>query len=139
MLSLKNREDAVKAEIPKILYMAIVKLQATENLDWEDACMRAAELVDGNSVEFKRAVKLEAQDLYKSRFMRELNVARKTIEDQAFQSGMNRVRVDEDNFHVPCSVCGKPMHISSRDNNWQEEKRVLYEAFRGWRHTTCTP
>ena len=63
MLSVKNREGAVKAEIPKALYMAIVRLQAAENLDWEDACVRAAELIDANSKEFKRRVKLEAQRL----------------------------------------------------------------------------
>ena len=49
MLALRNREGAVKAEIPKALYMAIVRLQAAESLDWEDACVRAAELIDANS------------------------------------------------------------------------------------------
>jgi hypothetical protein len=136
MLSLKNRQGAVKAEIPKALYMAIVKLQAAEELDWEDACLKAAQLLHSNSVEFKRVVQLEAQRLYKQRFMRELNKARKTLMEQYHDIGFEEA-MEIDHFRVPCSICGKPMHFSSRDQNWDEERRVLYEAFKNWHHTSC--
>ena len=137
MLSLKSREGAVKAEIPRDMYMAVVRLQAAESLDWEDACVRAAQLIDSNSEEFRRAVSREAQRLYKSRFMREVNRARESIRESAWNAGAEYVRESEDNFHVPCSICGKPMHFSSRDQNWEEEKRVLHDAFRNWHHTSC--
>jgi len=138
MLSLKNREGAVKAEIPKALYMAIVKLQAAEELDWEDACLKAAQLLYSNSEEFKRLVKLEAQRLYKRRFMRELNKARETIRSNAWEAGAEWVRRNEDNFRVPCSICGEPMYFSSNDSNWESKvKPTLYQAFKNWYHVRC--
>jgi len=138
MLSLKNREDAVKAEIPKALYMAIVKLQAAKELDWEDACLKAAQLINSNSEEFKRLVKLEAQRLYKQRFMKELNKARETIRSNAWEAGANGVRNNEDNFRVPCSICGEPMYFSSNNSNWESEvKPTLYQAFKNWYHVRC--
>ena len=36
----------MKAEIPKELYMAVVRVQAAENLDWNEACVRASQLID---------------------------------------------------------------------------------------------
>ena len=138
MLSLKNREDAVKAEIPKALYMAIVKLQAAKELDWEDACLKAAQLINSNSEEFKRLVKLEAQRLYKRRFIKELNKARETIRSNAWEAGANWVRNNEDNFRVPCSICGEPMYFSSNNSNWESEvKPTLYQAFKNWYHVRC--
>jgi len=135
---MKNREGSVKAEIPRALYMAIIRLQAAENLDWEDACIRAAELIDVNSQEFKRRVELEAQRLYKQRFMTELNKARETIRKKAREEGAEWVRRNEDNFRIPCSICGKPMYFSSRDENWERKvKPILYQAFKNWRHTSC--
>jgi hypothetical protein len=91
------------------------------------------------------AVQDGADRLAKSRYMQQINKARKTIEDQAYQKGYNvgyekgaeYVRVNEDNFHVPCPICGKPMHFSSRDQDWEGEKKILHGAFSGWHHTTC--
>jgi hypothetical protein len=140
MLSVRNREGAVKAFIPKPLYLAVVRLQASEGLDWEEACIRAADLINANSVEFKRRVQLEAQRLYKQRFMRELNKARETITKEAWEAGANWVRMNEDNFRVPCGICRKPMYFSSLDGNWESEiKPTLYQAFKNWHHTKCAP
>jgi len=62
MSTSKDGKDGLKkVDIPKKLYMAIVKLQAAEELDWEDACIYCAKLIDANSAEFKRMVELEAQ------------------------------------------------------------------------------
>ena len=114
--------------------MAIIRVQAAEDLDWVEACDRASTLLDANSGKFKAAVKREAQRTYKRRFMTEINKARKTMETEAAA----RVRRSEDNFRVPCSVCGKPMVFSSRDENWESAaKPVLYSAFGNWHHTTC--
>jgi hypothetical protein len=138
MLTLKDRKDAVKAEIPKELYMAIVKLQAAEELDWEGACMRGAKLIDANSAEFKRMIELEAQRLYKQRFMKELNKARETITNNAWKSGAQWVRRHQDNFRVPCSICREPLYFSSSDSNWESEiKPTLYDAFKNWYHVRC--
>jgi len=59
MLSLKNRGGSVKAEIPKALYMAIVRVQAAESLDWAEACNRAATLLDANSESSRRRLNVK--------------------------------------------------------------------------------
>jgi predicted CopG family antitoxin len=53
------------------------------------------------------------------------------------EQGRKQVREQEDNFRVPCSVCGKPMKYSSRDDIWPKAKEVLYQAFSKWGHTDC--
>ncbi|MCJ7633297.1 hypothetical protein MUP77_13025 [Candidatus Bathyarchaeota archaeon] len=58
-------------------------------------------------------------------------------EGEAFRKGEESVRTNEDNFKVPCPKCGKSVSFSSRDKNWEEMKKALYQAFSGWRHTTC--
>jgi len=133
----KGEKRSVKAEIPRELYHAIVRVQAAESLDWPEACQKAALLLDANSEAFKQAVEREAERLAKKRFMRQVNAARKSIRANAVKWGQQNVRMWEDNFHVPCSICGKPMHFSSRDRDWEKEKALLYEAFKSWRHTTC--
>jgi Zn-dependent M32 family carboxypeptidase len=138
MLSLRGRGDAVKAEMPKELYMAIVKLQAAEELDWREACIKAARLINSNSEEFKRLVQLEAERLYKQRFMRQLNKARETVRSRAWEEAREWIRRTEDNFRVPCSICGKPMYFSSTQDNWEAQvKPTLYNAFKDWHHTAC--
>ncbi|MFH0897851.1 MAG: hypothetical protein V1850_07410 [Candidatus Bathyarchaeota archaeon] len=107
-------------------------------MDWGDACAKAAELIDANSKEFKEAVQREAQRLYKSRLMGELNKARSTVEERAFNKALELVRTVDDNFHVPCGKCGKPMQFSDRDKIWESEiKPALYEAFKDWSHANC--
>jgi hypothetical protein len=140
MLSLRSRKGVVRAEIPRDLYLALIRIQASEGLDWEGTCLKAAQLLNLNSEEFKRLVRVEAQRLYKQRFMSELNKAKETVRSNAWEAGGEWVRENEDNFHVPCSICGKPMQFSSLDKNWESEiKPTLYQAFKNWRHTKCAP
>jgi hypothetical protein len=127
----------VKAEIPRTLQQAIIRIQASEDLDWLEAAAKAAVLIDANSKSFKEAVDKEADRLAKSRFMKQLNKTLQSVRLTAFESGKLEARMTEDNFHVPCSVCGKPMKFSSLDQYWEQEKAYLYEAFKSWRHTTC--
>jgi hypothetical protein len=137
MSTTKSQEELVKASIPRQLYMAVVRVQATHNLDWESACGKAAELVDSNSVEFKKAVSREAQRLHKAKFLEEMNRARLSIHNSGFLEGEEWVRANEDSFRAPCSICGKPMRFSSNDNNWEQAKPTLHGAFAQWAHTTC--
>ena len=105
----------VKVEIPRGLHQSIIKIQAEEDLDFEDACLKAALLLDLNSKEYRQAIEREARRASKSEFMSQLNTGRETIRNQAFADGQRFVREHEDNFRVPCSICGKPMQFSSRD------------------------
>jgi hypothetical protein len=127
----------VRAEIPRQLYQAVIRIQADEDLDWIDAAMKAAFLVDRNREKFKKAVRREANNLANSRLMKQLNKGRESIRDNAFNDGMNYVRLSEDNFKVPCSNCGKPMRFTNGSEGWEDAKVVLYEAFENWCHTNC--
>lgn len=141
----------MKAEIPKELYMAVVRVQAAENLDWNEACVRASQLIDVDK--FKKAVNRQALRLGKGKLMTQMNKMRETYENKGwdsgykegliqakgefFRKGKESVRANEDNFRVPCSICGKPMRFCSNDKNWNEKQEVLYQAFASWHHITC--
>ena len=133
-----DRKGSVKTYVPRQLHRAIIRIQPDEDLDWEGAAAKAAVLIDANSKEFKQAVEREASKLSKSQFMSQLNTARETVRDNAFRQGQEWTRNNEDNFHVPCNICGKPMELSERNKNWESEiKPALYEAFGKWSHATC--
>jgi hypothetical protein len=153
MLSTRNRGGAVKAEIPQALYMSIVRLQATETLGWENACARAAGLLDVNSQEFKHAAELEAQRLYKVRFMKELNKGRESIRegalgigfeaghDDALSSIFNLDEKDVSKYglgYAACPHCGKPLsgalvNVKNSFGTWVLDK--IREG--GWGHPAC--
>jgi hypothetical protein len=128
----KNEDE----EIPREFKMAIIRLQAAENLDLRDAYLRAAVLIDKNNQEFKHSVELRAQVIYKARFMTEVNKSRNTFYTKGYNDSTNWVRINENNFKTPCSNCGQLMPFSSRDSNWAEVQKVLFDAFKGWRHTS---
>ena len=132
-MSLTFKGGGIRASIPKSLYQSIVKIQAEEGLEWIQACDKAALLLNRNAEEFKRSVERQAQSLYKSRFMKQLNKSRESITEEAAWS----VRDTEDNFRVPCAKCGKWMYFSSIDDNWEEKKDMLYRTFGQWAHTKC--
>ena len=137
MISSKNREDSVKVPIPRQLQMAIIRLQGAEDLNWEEACVQASVLIDQNSEIFKKAAEDRALALYRSRHMSEMNKTRKTIEEKTRHVAVEMTRNEEDNFRVPCKICGKAMYFSSRDEDWEEEKKILHQALAGWQHTDC--
>lgn len=133
-IATSNGEEAVKVSIPRQLYMKLLKVQVSDNVDWDEACVKASKLLDSNSEEFKQAVQRESTRIYKARHLAELNKARETIRREAEQT----VRNTENNWRVPCGKCGKPMFFSSRESNWESQlKPVLYKAFAGWSHVSC--
>lgn len=116
--------------------MAIVKIQADKNLDWNEACIFVSNLIDTNSKAFNERVDAEAERRYKSRHMKELNKARETIEKKVREY----IIKNEDHFRVPCKICGEFMYFSNFDENWESKvKPILYGAFaeRGWGHIKC--
>ena len=145
MVTGNHRDMTFKVEIPWELHQALVRIQAEKDLDFEEACKEASMLVDTRRVEFDRVVNDKADRLAKSRFMQQINKARKTIEDQAYQGGYNVgyqkgvdfVRNNEDNFRVSCPVCGKPMLFSNRLSNWEDVRKSLHEVFSKWIHGNC--
>jgi len=127
---LSKSDSSMKMEIPKVLYHAIIRIQAAENLDWDEACVKAATLMDTGSKSFKKEVDKEALRLEKRQFMTQLNTTRDSIKTSAYNEGVNYTRNNEDNFKVPCSVCGKPMYFSNRDPRWGRSRRLFMKLSR---------
>jgi hypothetical protein len=134
--------------LPETLRKALVKMMAAENLDYAQALDRAGLLLDTNSEAYKKAVEAGGNTRYKSRFLRELNMARgqwkashdKALLDKRLEgwiAGRRSVFDDEMVWRVPCSVCGEPMRFSSKDKGFAEEYEVLKAAFSNWHHSTC--
>ena len=132
-----HEDDEFKVKIPWALHQALIRIQGEGELTFTEGCLKAAVLVDTRREQYKKNVKDEADRLGKSRYMGQLNKARTTVEDSGRKKGENHVRSNEDNFRVPCSVCGKYMHFSSKDKEWDAEKKALYPAFANWHHTAC--
>ncbi|MFH0749204.1 MAG: hypothetical protein V1915_04750 [Candidatus Bathyarchaeota archaeon] len=138
MTSIKIRRDMVKTSIPKALYMSIVKIQAVENLTFDEACFRCSERLEKNSVEYKRAVEFEAESRYKSRHMTEFNKAKETIARQnqktGYEAGYKAAKAQYEIWYY-CSVCGEKITINHDSNVHKAVIELLRE--KGWAHTAC--
>jgi hypothetical protein len=134
-----RRSDRIllKVPIPRVLYQAILRIQANDGVDFDKAALKAASLIELNSERFKEAVQSEASRLARAQFMKQINITRQTIRAKAFKEGAEHVRRFEDNFRSPCSKCGKPMYFSSRQTNWDKMNAILHDAFKDWHHTSC--
>ena len=138
MASISFQDDgSVKLVVPEKLYKALVRVQADEDLGFEGACVRAAELIGENSEQRKKEIKREATRLKNSELMETLNKSRESIRKKAWEEGAEHVRENEDNFMVPCNKCGKPMTFSSTDSEWEKEEKILHTAFATWSHVKC--
>lgn len=121
--------------------MRIIKIMADNNIDsFDEACERAAILLDENSKKFKALVDAEAERRYKGRFMTQLDKTRAKIKEEGYKEGYLVGYKDAkkiEHFCVPCSRCGRSMLFTSTDKDWAEVKPTLYKAFRYWHHTDC--
>ena len=77
----------VKRSIPWALNIAIVRLQGAEELEYDEACVRAAVLIREGGERFKEEVKSEANRQYKSHFMGEQNKAKNTWIQKGYDEG----------------------------------------------------
>ena len=139
------KSKMTKIAVPKSLEMAIVKIRAELEIDWEAACEHLAELADPNGKKFKQAVNREANRRYKSRHMTELNKAKKTLEDKGYSEGEGIGRkigralgydqaTKEWRISYPCSVCGEPIYMKPEGNATKDAVEYLSKT---WGHTSC--
>ena len=128
----------VKVGIPRELYIALLRIQVSNDLDWEGACRRAAILLDENSRKFMKLVRSEAERLYSSRFMQQPNKARKSIAEEAYnkgyRDGYERGRLDYAIWYY-CAVCGEKIYVRPNSNSHMAIIRYMKED--RWGHTTC--
>jgi len=115
--------EAIASTPPEIQQKLLSMIQK----GWEPTVKRVCEFAQANMQPEKSTRTSEASS--------ESKRARQTIAEKV----ANAVRIGEDNFRVPCRICGKMMHFSSRDAEWESlERQVLYDAFKNWHHTSCT-
>ncbi len=130
MKSIKfNDNNNPTVDIPNELYMAIIRIQGTNNLSFEEACQEAAILIDPKIDEFNKQVKMKSETLSKSRFMTQLNNAQQTIKDNAFLEGFEKGKKF---YRLQCYVCGKDMSLNSQI--WESAKELLNNR---WIHSEC--
>jgi hypothetical protein len=128
--SLSFEGGKVKATIPNALYLAIVRLQGAESLDWASACSLAAERIDANTQAFGKAVEREVLSRHRSKLLTELNKGRKTIEGEAYERAKKRFEV----WYL-CSVCEERVEILPGSNSHKAIIEHMKQA--GWGHKAC--
>jgi hypothetical protein len=142
MKASRKNGKTVERSIPWALHMAIVRLQGAEELEYDEACIRAAALIEEGGGNYREAVKAEANRIYKSRFMKEQNKAKKTWIQKGINmghsEGLNKgVKMATDRLQIsyPCAKCGKEMVL--RPGEKDTKAAVEYLKSQGWRHGNC--
>ena len=131
--------------LPNRLRMAIVKLMARDNLDIEAAYEKAANLIDSNSRLFEESANKEAQKLYKSRLMRQVNAARVTIQTKAddrvrekynegYNDGYLKGKADHQIYYY-CNICSKRLDIVPSSDNHKAVVEYMFDH--NWGHSEC--
>jgi ssDNA-binding Zn-finger/Zn-ribbon topoisomerase 1 len=122
--------------------MAIVRLQGAEELEYDEACERAAMLIEEGSEQYKETMKVEANRIYKSRFLREQNKAKnswiKKGYDDGFSDGKkagNDIGREAYQIKYPCSKCGGDLIL--RPGNKDTKSAIEFLKSQGWGHSKC--
>ncbi|MFC1804165.1 hypothetical protein ACFL0D_09425 [Thermoproteota archaeon] len=110
--------------------MSIIRLQGDEGLTWDEACTRASTLLDTGKEVYTKSVRKEAQSLYKSRHMTEMNKSRKKWVEEGYRKG-----VEEYKITYPCSVCGGELVLKPGEKDHEAMKGFMRQA--GWAHSSC--
>ena len=141
----KDQAPITLERLPFKLRMSIVKLMADNYIDFDEALDKAAVLIDNNTKAYKKAVSKEAQSIYKSRFMKEINNARSTIQrkatkevtdqyTEAYGEGYQQGKQDNAIYYY-CKVCGKLIYVTPGSDSHQAIINCMHE--KGWGHSTC--
>ena len=133
----------VKRSIPWALHMAIIRLQGEEELEYDEACVKAAALIEEGGERYREDVKVEANRMYKSRHMVALNKARNTWYKKGYDDGSVKgremgVEAAESVYMIryPCARCGGDMVLT---RNGEDTRSVIaYLKSAGWGHKQCS-
>jgi hypothetical protein len=74
-----RNEPVIASRIPRSLHRALIRIEAADDISFEEACEKAAILIDRNSKIFEQELSSRANTLYKKRYMIEMNKARQSI------------------------------------------------------------
>jgi hypothetical protein len=93
--------------------MAIIRLQGEEELEYDEACVKAATLIEEGGERYREDVRAEANRIHKSRFMVELNKGKNTWYRKGYDDGLvdgrkAGIEVAENVYMIryPCARCG---------------------------------
>jgi len=132
----------VKKTIPWSLHMAVVKLQGAEELEYSDACARAAVLIKEGSEKYKETVKAEASRQYKSRFLGEMNKAKNTWIQKGYDDGFRKGKSvgyesarEAYQVRYPCSKCGGDLIL--KPGGKDTEAAIEFLKSQVWGHSQC--
>ncbi|UCD44584.1 MAG: hypothetical protein JSV27_10765 [Candidatus Bathyarchaeota archaeon] len=142
MKASSKKGKIVKKSIPWELHMAIVRLQGAEELEYEEACVRAAVLIEEGDEKYRENVRAEANRMYKSRFMAEQNRAKNTWHKKGYDEGFTDGEAKgfdaaKNAYQItyPCSNCGDDIILI---RNGEDTMSALeYLKSQGWRHGQC--
>ena len=73
------RKKSIKSMISWELHIALIKLQGRLESTYEEACIRASQLLDINSTEFEKAVATEIRNFEKSQVMSKVNKSARAL------------------------------------------------------------
>ena len=136
-MTVSEQERTLVTQMPESLRRKILRVMLDDDSTWDNACAKAEALLATGSVAFKEAVAKEAQSLYKSRHLTELNKAMKGMKEKWYGEGYDDGAKNETHFSVPCPRCGKDMNFTNFDSNWLTAKTILETAFKDWSHVNC--
>lgn len=139
---MSRKTQRVKVEIPWELNMAIIKIQAVEELEFKEACIHASKLLDVNGGEFQRAIETKVNNIKKGLVLSEVNKSKKTWRekgykkgyDEGMRNGYQRGVVDY-RIAYTCAVCGKELIMKPKANDYEAMKQLMKQA--GWAHGDC--
>ena len=139
----KKNERSIPAleDLPKALRMAIVRLMAKRNIDYEEALEHAALLLDINNRIFDEEVKKEANRTYKRKFMTEINKARSTIQrDADTRIAYAREKIFQDarkqyEIYYYCCICKEKITVVP--NSPSHHAIVKHMNENRWGHSSC--
>ncbi len=128
--------------IPWALHISLIKLQGRLESTYEEACIRASQLLDINSIEFEKAVAAETRNIEKSQVMSKVNKSRKTWTDKGYKKGYGEgyrqgYQKGEAEYKItyPCSICGGELVMWPDKKDHVAMKKMMING--GWAHSTC--
>jgi len=136
----------VKAVVPKGLIEAVLKIQAEEGVDFERACILAAERIDSGSEKFHKSVRDAVRRRSNSIILSQVNKARVTIKSKGYGNGLaagrsrgysegyERGKGDHQVWYL-CNTCDGRLNISPNSAAHKAMIELMKDA--GWGHSSC--
>lgn len=129
------RKKSFKTTIPWGLHIALIKLQGRLESTYEEACIRASQLLDTNSKEFDKAVADETRKIEKSQIMSKVNKSKKTWTEKGYERGFKDGHkqgygkgVAEYKITYPCNVCNGELVMKPGENDHIAMKKMMSDA-----------